>query len=220
MKTLFHSLLALAFVATVHADLTITQQLKQDAPGGAKGMDTTLTLKMKGEKMRMDGLPQMSNIIDLKSGDVTSLVHSQKAVMTVPGATIKKMTEERAQQNPKIDPPKPTGKKETIGGFSCEEYETTLNGAKIQLWLTKDLPEVEQVMKQISETAATGDPLQSVLKDQNISGFPMRTVMEMPGAGKLTMTVLAVSKDPIPDADFAVPSDYKAMSIPGMPGQQ
>jgi hypothetical protein len=218
MKTLFFSILTLALAASVRADLTITQQLKQDAPAGAKGMDTTLTMKVKGEKMRMDGIPQMSNIIDLKTGDVTSLVHAQKAVMTIPGATVKQMAEARAQQNPKIDPPKPTGKKETIGGFACEEYETTLNGAKIQLWLTKDVPDVEETMKQIAEMSASSDPLQGMLKDQKISGFPMRTVMEMPGAGKLTMTVLAVSKDPIPDADFVVPSDYKAMSVPTMPG--
>jgi hypothetical protein len=218
MKTLVHSILTLAFAASVHADLTITQQLKQEAPGGAKGMDTTLTMKVKGEKLRMDGIPQMSNIVDLKTGDVTSLVHGQKAIMTIPGATVKKMADERTQQSPKIEPPKPTGKKETIGGFACEEYETSLNGAKIQLWLTKDLPDVEEAMKQISEISAGSDPLQGVLKDQNISGFPMRTVMEMPGAGKLTMTVLAVSKDPIPEADFTIPSDYKAMAVPGMPG--
>jgi hypothetical protein len=218
MKPLFFSILALAFAATVHADLTITQELKQDAPGGAKGMDTTLTMKVKGEKMRMDGIPQMSNIVDLKSGDVTSLIHAQKAVMTIPGATIKQMTEARAQKTPKIDPPKATGKKETIGGFACEEYESTLNGAKIQIWLTKDLPDVEQTMKQISEMSANADPFQGMLKDQKITGFPMRTVMEMPGAGKLTMTVLSVSKDPIADTDFAVPADYKPMSVPAMPG--
>jgi hypothetical protein len=219
MKPLIRTLLALALLTSARADLTITQELKQDAPGGAKGMDTTLTMKVKGEKVRMDGIPQMSNIVDLKSGDVTSLMHAQKAVMTIPGATVKQLADSKAQQNPKLEPPKATGKKESIGGFACEEYETSLNGAKIHLWLTKDVPKVEEAMKKISELSASADPFQSMLKDQNISGFPMRTVMEMPGAGKLTMTVLSVSEDPIADADFAVPSDYKPMSMPaGFPG--
>jgi hypothetical protein len=217
MKKIFFPLLALAFAATAQADLTITQQIKQEGTPG-KGMDTTLTMKVKGEKMRMDGIPQMSNIIDLKSGDVSSLIHAQKAVMTIPGAAVKEMAAKKAEQNLKIDPPKATGKKETIGGFVCEEYETSLRGAKIQLWLTKDVPAVEKLMKEISEMSATADPFQGMLKDQNITGFPMRTVMEMPGAGKLTMTVLSLSEDPIPDADFVVPSDYKPMSIPTMPG--
>lgn len=217
MKPLFFSLLTLACAVSARADLTITQELKQDAPSG-KGMDTTLTMKVKGEKMRMDGIPQMSNIINLKTGDVTSLIHPQKAVMTIPGATVKEMASKKAEQNLKIDPPKATGKKETIGGFACEEYETSLRGAKIHLWLTKDVPAVEKLMKDISEMSASADPFQGMLKDQNITGFPMRTVMEMPGAGKLTMTVLSLSEDPIPDADFVVPSDYKPMSLPNMPG--
>lgn len=218
MKTLLLSALTLAIAAAAHADLTITQQLKQEGAPTGKGMDTTLTMKVKGEKMRMDGIPQMSNIVDLKSGDVTSLLHQQKAVMTIPGATVKKMTDERAAQTPKMDAPKPTGKKETISGFSCEEYEGSLNGAKIQLWLTKDVPAVEKLMKELSQLSASADPFQGMLKDQNISGFPMRTVMEMPGAGKLTMTVVALSEDPIPEGDFAVPSDYKPMAMPAMPG--
>jgi hypothetical protein len=215
MKPLVTTLVACVLVASARADLTITQQLKQDAPGGAKGMDTTLTMKVKGEKVRMDGLPQMSSIVDLKSGDVTSLSHAEKMVMTIPGAAVKQMADAQAQQTPKLDPPKATGKKDTIGGFACEEYETSLNGAKIQLWLTKDLPKVEEAMKKMAEMSANTDPFQRVMKDQNISGFPMRTVMEMPGMGTLTMTVLSVSEDPIPDADFAVPADYKKVSMPG-----
>ena len=218
MKILLTPLLTLAAVTALHADLTITQQLKQEGAPAGQGMDTTLTMKVKGQKMRMDGIPQMSNIVDLKTGEVTSLIHPQKAVMTIPGDTVKKMAEQRAAQDPKIDPPKATGKKETISGYACEEYETTLNGAKIQLWLTKDVPAVEKVMKELSEVSAASDPFQGMLKDQNISGFPMRTIMEMPGAGKLTMTVVALSEDPIPDGDFTVPSDYKPMAMPGMPG--
>lgn len=217
MKNLLFSLLAVTLAATAQADLTINQQIKQEGTPG-KGMDTKLTMKVKGDKIRMDGIPQMSNIIDLKSGDVTSLIHAQKAVMTIPGETVKKMAEGRAEKNPKMDPPKATGKKETISGLSCEEYETTMNGAKIQLWLTKDVPAVEKIMKEISEASAASDPFQGMLKDQKISGFPMKTVMEMPGAGKLTMTVLSLSEDPIPESDFAIPADYKPMSIPAMPG--
>lgn len=220
MKKLLLPLLILAAAIPARADLTITQQIKQEGAPGGKGMDTTLTMKVKGEKMRMDGIPQMSNIVDLKTGDVTSLLHQQKAVMTIPADALKKLQDAKSAETPKIDPPKATGKKETISGFACEEYETTLNGAKIQLWLTKDVPAVEKLMKQLGELSAGADPFQGLMKDQNISGFPMRTVMEMPGAGKLTMTVVALSEAPVAEADFAVPADYKPMSLPSMPGMQ
>lgn len=216
MKTLLLSVLTLAVAATAHADLTITQKLVEDQAG--KATETTLTMKVKGEKMRMDGIPMMSNIVDLKSGDVTTLLHQQKAIVTIPGATVKGLQDERAKQGPKMEAPKATGNKETISGFACEEYEASLGGAKIKLWLTKDLPAVEKLMKEMAQTSAASDPLQGMLKDQNISGFPMRTVMFMPGKGKMTMTVVALSEDVIPDADFATPADYKPMALPTMPG--
>jgi len=219
MKTLLLSTLCLAVVASARADLTIQQNLKQEGAPGGKGMDTNITMKVKGEKLRMDGVQEMSSIVDLKTGDMSSLLHQQKMVMTIPGEQIKKMQAARAQETPKIDPPKATGKKETINGFACEEYETTLNGAKVQMWLTKDLPQVEKTMKELASFAGEADPVQKLLMEQNVSGFPMRTVMEMPGMGKMTVTVVALSEDPIPDSEFTVPSDYKPMKMPTMPGQ-
>jgi hypothetical protein len=217
MKPLLLSILCLAAAVSARADLTIQQNLKQEGGPGGKGMDTNITMKVKGEKLRMDGMKDMTSIVDLKTGEVSSLLHQQKAVMTIPGEQMKKMQEARAQENPKIDPPKATGNKETINGYACEEYETSLGGGKILMWLTKDLPQVEKVMKELAQFAGQADPVQNMLKEQNISGFPMRTVMDMPGMGKVTVTVVALSEDPIPDSEFTVPSDYKPMKMPSMP---
>lgn len=212
MKPLFLSTLALAFALTSYADLTISQEIVQDGPGGNKTINSKM--RVKGDKVRMDSVPQMSNILDLKTGEITSLMHPQKMVVKLPADTMKKMQEAQAAQAPKIEQPKATGKKETINGVACEEYETTLNGAKIQMWLTKDLPAVEKAMKDITRLAGASDPLQTVLKEQNITGYPMRTIMEMPGIGKMTMTVTALSEDPIADSEFQVPADYKPVAMP------
>jgi hypothetical protein len=218
MKTLRFTLLALACAVSARADLTISQQIKQEGAPGGKDMDMTVTMKVKGDKVRMDGVPGMANIVDMNTGDMTTLAHQQKMVMTIPGTELKKMQAAQAGVVPKIDPPKATGKKETISGFACEEYETTLNGAKVQLWLTKDLPAVESVMKRFANFSGQTDPFQEILKGEKISGFPIRTVMEMPGAGKLTMQVVKIAEDAIPDGEFAVPADYKAMPMPALPG--
>lgn len=216
MKFLLLSAITLAVAATAHADLTITQKLTEDKAG--KASDTTLTMKVKGDKMRIDGVASMSNIVDLKSGDVTSLLHAQKGVVTIPGATVKAMQDERAGKSPKMEAPKATGNKETISGFACEEYEASLGAAKIKLWLTKDLPAVEKLMKELSKLSSSADPMQGILQEQNISGFPMKTQMFLPGAGKMTMTVVALSEDPIADGEFTAPADYKPLALPTMPG--
>jgi hypothetical protein len=218
MKTLRFTLLAIVCAVSARADLTISQSIKQEGGPGGKNMDMTVTMKVKGDKVRMDGVPGMSNIMDMNTGDMTTLAHQQKMVMNIPGAQLKKMQEAQGASVPKIEAPKATGKKETINGFACEEYETTLNGAKVQMWLTKDLPEVEKVMKRFSSMAGQTDPFQEILKGEKISGFPIRTVMDMPGAGKLSMQVVAITQDPVPESDFAVPSDYKAMEMPAVPG--
>jgi hypothetical protein len=215
MKT-FLPLLATAVLATAaHADLTITQKVQQEAQPAA---DLTVTMKIKGQKMRMDASPQVSTIIDLKSGDMQNLMHDQKMVMTIPGALIKGLKQAAAPSaSAGTELPKPTGNKETISGFACDEYTLTSQGAKVNVWLTKDLPAAQQIMSEVSALSPDNDPFQAALKGQKIDGFPLRTVIETPGVGKTTMTVVAVNESPLADSEFSVPSGYKTMQMPSLP---
>lgn len=219
MKKLLTLIVSAAFAAAAHADLTITQKVESDnasTPGG----NMALTMKFKGEKVRMDVGDKASTIMDVKSGDMQTLMHEQKVTMAIPGAMLKKMQEQAAKANTdtKVEPPKPTGKKETINGFSCEEYETSINGSKVQIWVTKDLPAAEKAMKDLTALSAQSNPMGSMMKDQTLPGFPMKSVIEMPGGGKTTVTVTALSEQPVDDGAFKVPSDYKPMQMPSAPG--
>ena len=69
-------------------------------------------------------------------------------IIKASGAKLKEMQKQALAQNAdtKVDPPKATGKKETINGYACEEYEVNANGGKMDLWITKDVPAAANVM--------------------------------------------------------------------------
>lgn len=211
-------LLFLLFVsaAIARADLTVTQQFQQ----GAQTVD--VVMKIKDGKIRMDPNPQMSVIIDAKTGESKNLIHLQKKVFTLSAEMVKKMQEAQMGAQPAagpVDPPKPTGKKETINGYACEEYETSLNGTKLQIWLTKDLPAAQRAMADLAALAPDSDPMKSLLKSGELPGFPMKTVINSPSGQVSTVTVKSLNEDTLPAEDFTVPSDYEPVSLPGgVPG--
>ena len=80
----------LAFsLAVARADLVLQQNIESPMING------TVTTQIKGDKIRVDmpSSPQgaMSTIMDLNSGDSTTLMHQQKIAMKVPGAEVKQM---------------------------------------------------------------------------------------------------------------------------------
>ncbi|HRJ71780.1 MAG TPA: DUF4412 domain-containing protein [Terrimicrobiaceae bacterium] len=217
MKTTLLVLLSAAALATVRADLTVTQEFQQESPA----QKMTVTMKIKGDKVRMDGNPEVTTLIDVKSGDTKNLMHSQKKVMAIPGALIKQIqaAQSAGKSADKIAEPKATGRTETISGYACEEYEIDAEGTKIQVWLTKDLPAAQRVMSDLAKLSADADPLKGMLDGEKLEGFPMKTVIQPASGGKATVTVVALNEDPLPEADFEVPKGYEAMQMPGMPGR-
>ncbi len=215
MKKLLFLLLASAALA--HADITINQQFQK----GSQTVD--VVMKIKDGKIRMDPNPQMSVIIDAKTGESLNLIHPQKKVLTLSADMVKKMREAQMGSQPAAgtaEAPKPTGKKETIGGYACEEYETTLNGSKIQLWLTKDIPAAQKAMADLAALAPDSDPMKSLLKGGELPGFPMKTVITDPAGETSSVVVKSLNEDPLSSDDFVVPAGYEKMQMPaGMPGQ-
>ena len=61
--------LLLAATASLRADLTLVQKVDM---AGTPGQ---MTIKFKGDKVRIDPAPQMSMITDAKTGDTITLLH-------------------------------------------------------------------------------------------------------------------------------------------------
>ncbi len=208
-------LLATVLPATLcRADLTIVQQIKQGSDASAKEM--TVTTKFKDDFARIDISPQMATIVNLKTGDATSLIIPQKAAMKVTSEMVQEMKKAASPNGEatKIEPPKPTGKKDTINGFACEEYTTTVQGKTVNLWITKDAPEAEKAVAKLSSLSAGNDPLSAALSQENMPGFPVRAEIEVPQIGKLTATVVTLNTNPVDASEFVVPADFKEMALP------
>lgn len=224
MKNLFLSLaLCLACGSALHADLAITQEVKMEGP---MPMDTVMTIKIKGQKMRMEPNPETVVITDLPSGDMATLLPAQKMVMKIPGGAVKNLQKQilekaGASASPEAAPtPQPTGNTQTINGYTCEEYSlTSKDGIKITTWITKDIVIDEKTLEELQALSPENDPFKGALKAEDFKGFPVQTIIEQPGGGKTTVNLKAISQNPLPDSDFEVPAGYQEMKMPSLPGQ-
>lgn len=208
----------LAVVSIARADLTIVQKVEQSGPQKA---DMTITMKIKADKIRTDINPQVSAIMDTKTGEMVTLMHAQKMAMAIPGGmidSVKKQMKGQMDGTGETTKPTPTGRKETISGYACEEYTFTSKGMKIDTWLTKDLAGVDKIQQQMAALSDEADPFKGLLQDTKLDGFPVRTTMTSPEIGTTTVTVVALNENPLSAKEFEVPKDYKSMKMPQIPG--
>ena len=191
-------------------DLTVTQKFE------GLGQDAENTSRFKDGKTRVDTSPGTSLIVDLKTGETISLNHPQKTYFKITGevarAALESLQQSQAARPDKPSPLVATDKKETLGGYTAQEYTCTVGSVKMALWLTKDLPDYPQALREMSAGFKDG-PLAAMLQNDGfdlstLPGFPVRTVLEIPPSQILTRTVTAVSTKPLPETDFQVPADY------------
>jgi hypothetical protein len=212
MKTPLLLSLVLA-ASTLRADLLVTYEIE---PPGRPAM--TMVLQAKDGKLRSDSGKDVSAIINASTGDVITLMHPNKMAMKAPAAALQAAKDAalKAAADAKPGPPTATGEKETITGFACEKYIWTgPEGAKLEIWITKDVSDARDLLRQL---AGLGDHnTASLLAPEEIDGFPIRTkVVEGPGTG-MVMTVVGLSRDPLPDSLFEIPAGYREMQIPSSP---
>jgi hypothetical protein len=205
--------LFLLSAACLHADVTVTQRVEGPGMPGSES-----TMKIKGGKMRVEANPMGYSLIDGATGDVATVMPAQKMVMKMPAAMLKRAVQNAATNTPvaaaKLTP---TGRKETINGFACEEYTTEFSGMKAALWLSKDVPNYRELLGQMlalgaAVRRAASTPM-DVLKPEDYNGYPVRSVMETP-SGNFTSTVVVLKNDPIPDSEFEIPADFKTTEMP------
>ena len=93
MKALAFSLLLIAaFSLSARGDFTIVQKVEGKEVQG-KRQASEITLKLKGDKIRMDATPQMTMIVDGKTGDTITLMNAQKKFVRISGDKAKAIAE-------------------------------------------------------------------------------------------------------------------------------
>ena len=218
MKTLLCTTALFLAAAFARADLTIEQKMESAVLNG------NMTMKIKGDNARMD-MPSpvggnVTVIMDMKSGDMTTLMHAQKMAMKMNLSDAKKQAE-AAQKLAGIDPakvekPKATGTKEKVGEWDTEVYEFNMGGTTGKIWVAKDFPDAQAIKDQMSKlnnAASAGfDP-----SKMDVPGMTVKTQITTP-VGAMTTTLIKVSQDPVPDTEFVLPPGYTEMKMPTLPG--
>src|SRR6267154_5426337 len=114
------SIITFGLLVSARADLTIVQRVE------GTGQNGDVTVKIKGDKERIDAPSQPTRIIDGKTGELTDLMNNKKSFVRISAAQIKAAAEtiNKFDGDEKPAAPKliPTGKKETINGYETEEY--------------------------------------------------------------------------------------------------
>ncbi len=210
-------LAALAGSAAARADLTIVQKIE-----GSEGTNR-ITLKIKGDKARVEINPQITTILDGKTGELTTLLNDQKKVMRISGERAKAMAEmaktlvkENAPDNAK---PLATGKTEKINGYETEEYVSTSPKYHTSYWVAKDYPNYQSILQQMGvlQNGAFAAIRKGMPDYHDLPGLPLRTEIKIDGKD-VTSTLESLSTDPVPDSAFSVPADYTELKMPDFLG--
>src|SRR5881392_4111356 len=115
-----YSVITLALLVCARADLTIVQKVE------GPGKNGEITVKIKGDKERIDAPSQPTRIIDGKTGEMTDVLNEKKSFvrisaeqMRAAAETINKFDESKQSSASKLTS---TGKKETVNGYETEEF--------------------------------------------------------------------------------------------------
>ena len=121
---------------------------------------------------------------------------------------------------------KATGKKETINGFACNEYEVYEDGdLTTQYWLAPSVSTkaFDAYQKELSEWLEGMGPLGAnrLREWEHIrdKGFPIKVTRVNPSANKLSFDreILGVEEKSLDKALFQPPKDYKRTESPTLP---
>ena len=216
-RQLLAAVALLLSTALLRADLIVTQKVE-----GA-GQTGDVTMKIKGDKIRADLPKGVSSITDAATGEVITLMHSQKSYLRIPAERTRAMLERMQEMSGKGgngEPPKlqPTGKKEKVGEWETEVFTSKIGEMELTYWLAKDFPDFERLlesMTKIQQGSMGGLNLGPSMKE--FPGMPVKTEMKL-GGKKITSTISSIEEKPVDAAIFELPKEYKEINLPPLPG--
>jgi hypothetical protein len=220
MKALTVSVILLAaFSLSARGDFTIVQKVEGKEVQG-KREASEVTLKLKGDKIRMDATPKVTMIVDGRTGDTITLLNEQKKIVRISGEKAKAIAEMAAKYGgTSADKPKlvAVGKKMTINGYEADEYVAEGKKFKARYWIAPSFPNSAGIIKQLqANIPATWNDLAKGMTDyRDLPGLPLRTEVTV-GEETIISTVVSVKSDPLADADFLPPKDFQEVKIPNV----
>src|SRR5438874_7138617 len=229
MKSVIYSLaLGASFILPVRADLTIVyastvrpaSQTPKEEAADAAGAGTNMTIKIKGDRARIDASPQVTTIFDGKTGEVITLLNDQKTIVRISSDKMKAVTDmldkfsskQAAPEKPRLTP---TGEKETVNGYETEQYTYDAPDFKAVYWIAPNYPNGAAILAQLQSIKSEfWDAANTRMPDfRDFPGLPIRMSMIVgkvnPADGRggsapdhpteITSTITGVSLDSIAD---------------------
>src|SRR5229473_3995512 len=207
------SIITFGLGISARGDLTIVQRVE-----GA-GQNGEVTVKIKGDKERIDAPSQPTRIIDGKTGEMTDLMNEKKSFvrisaeqMKAAAETINKFDDGKQPSRHKLTP---TGKKETINGYETEEFVYETPQFKASFWVATKYPEASDILKQMqAPVSGAWKPSNMGMPDYtDFAGLPLKTVISV-GDNKVVTTIMSIKKDSVSAADFDIPKDFQELKRP------
>lgn len=193
--------LLLSASGAARADLVLTQHLFV----GAAKTPGKIVMYVKGGKVRTDNDTTSSAIIDTNTGDMTTLVHEQKMVMTMNTKqldALKPADSKIAIPETKITA---TGQRETIDGHDCEIYTSENSGTVVRMWIARNYPGYDK----LKEALKPMEKLAGGAKAPELPGMMIQSESEQSGL-KMVTKLVSIEEKPLSDDLFKAPADYKA----------
>src|ERR1700710_2787026 len=182
--------LCVLFAAAARADLTLVQNVEGAGPAAS-----TMTIKIKGDKARIETTPSVATIIDSKTGEMLNVLNDQKKFLRISADKARAVAEMAVAPEEKNKPSakpqlKPTGNKETINGYEADEYTCDAPAFKATYWIAAGYPDSAVIVKQLQAmTPQAWNVAGKGLPDcRDFPGVPLRSRMDI-GGKEITSTL-------------------------------
>src|SRR5262249_23017107 len=217
-RTAFFFLLAVT--TSLRADLTLIQKVD------AAGTTGEMTIKFKGDKLRIDPAPELSIITDSKTGDTITLMHGEKKVMRISADKMKAAAEmvkkftaaiaTPAEQKAKLTP---LGRKETVNGMPTEVFTADTSVGKATYYIAMKYPDGPAIIQEMkaAQPSAFANSGTNIPDFRDLPGVPVKIEMDT-ARGHVVMTLISAKRDPIPNSVFDIPANYTDMKMPDLFG--
>lgn len=212
-------LVVISVAASARADLTIVQKVEGPMINGP------VTVRIKGDKARIDASAQASTIVNGKTGEMITLMNEQKRYTRITADRARAMMETVARfSGGNMDASKPanlvaTGKKETIDGYETEEYVRETPHLKVSYWIAASYPGGAAITKQLEATTPSmwGPAAQTSPDFRGLPGVPLKSIVKL-NTTEIVSTVTSIKQEALADSLFEPPPDFQEMKLPDLGG--
>lgn len=211
-------LIVAAFLSvTARGDLTIVQKIE------GSGSVKQITMKLKGDKARVEVSPELTTIMETKGGDILTLMNTKKKFVRISADKSKAIAElaskyakdsSASAEKSKLTA---TGRKEMINGYETEEYVRESPSVKESYWIALKYPDSAAIVKQLQAISPTAwnDIAKGVLDLSDFPGLPLRTIIKT-DRKEIISTIVSIKQDLLSDMEFSVPRDFQELKVPNL----